>query len=148
MRFYSIIFGLLLSTLFFMNADARMPEPVDMPAALKGGEPHKPQVTKYYLQELVRENKMTAYEAERTEIYMIFRNARRMQDLKEAAGLGKEERRALMKHKRELRGNPLKEYADYCGFSYNRAQVLMDIMHSSDKGDKYYNQLQSEKVNW
>lgn len=147
MRFYSIIFGLLLSTLFFVNADARMPEPADVPVSLKGGEPHKPQVVRYYLQELVKEGKMTQYEAERTEIYMIFRNARRMQDLKEAEKLGKEERRALMKHKRELRGNPLKEYADYCGFSYDRARTLMDAMHGSDKGEKYYNQLQKKKVN-
>ena len=119
-------------------SDARMPEPNGMPYSLRGGEPHKPEVAKYYLQELVQEGKMTQEEADHTEIYMIFRNARRMQDFKDVEGLSKEERRAVMKHKRELRGNPLVEYANYCGLSLERAKVLMDLMHGSDKGSKYY----------
>lgn len=119
-------------------ADARMAEPDLMPTALKGGEPHKPEVAHYYLQELVQEGKMTQEEADRTEVYMIFRNARRMQDFKDVEGLSKEERRAVMAHKRELRGNPLVEYANYCGISLERAKILMDLMHGSDKGTKYY----------
>lgn len=119
-------------------ADARMTEPDFMPTELKGGEPHKPEVAHYYLQELVQEGKMTQEEADRTEVYMIFRNARRMQDFKDVEGLSKEERRAVMAHKRELRGNPLVEYANYCGISLERAKVLMDLMHGSDKGTKYY----------
>lgn len=121
------------------NADARMPEPNDMPYSLRGGEPHKPEVAKYYLEELVKEGKMTQEEADRTEIYMIFRNARRQQDFKDVEGLSKEERRAVMAKKRELRGNPLVEYANYCGISLERAKVLMDLMHGSEKGTKYYN---------
>ena len=126
-------------------ADARMAEPDLMPTELKGGEPHKPAVAKYYLEELVREGKMTQEEADRTEVYMIFRNARRMQDFKDVEGLSKEERRAVMVHKRELRGNPLVEYANYCGISLERARVLMDLMHGSDKGSKYFEKAQHGK---
>lgn len=107
---------LALSMLFFSVAfnisEARMPEPASMPYSLRGGEPHNPRVAKYYLEELVSEGKMTKEEAERTEVYMIFRNARRMQDLKDVKGLSKEDRRAVMAHKREIRGNPLIEYAN------------------------------------
>lgn len=120
-------------------SDARMPEPNGMPYSLRGGEPHKPEVAKYYLEELVKEGKMTQEEADRTEIYMIFRNARRQQDFKDVEGLSKEERRAAMSKKRELRGNPLVEYANYCEISLERAKVLMDLMHGSEKGTKYYN---------
>ena len=126
-------------------SDARMPEPNGMPYSLRGGEPHKPEVAKYYLQELVQEGKMTQEEADRTEIYMIFRNARRRQDFKDVEGLSKEERRAVMAHKRELRGNPLVEYANYCGISLERARVLMDLMHGSDKGSKYFEKAQHGK---
>lgn len=52
-------------------ADARMPEPDFMPQDLKGGEPHAPEVAHYYLEELVKEGKMTQQEADRTEVYMI-----------------------------------------------------------------------------
>ena len=117
---------LALSMLFFSVAfnisEARMPEPASMPYSLRGGEPHK----------------MTKEEAERTEVYMIFRNARRMQDLKDVKGLSKEDRRAVMAHKREIRGNPLIEYANYCGLTLERAKELMNLMHGSDKGTKYY----------
>lgn len=134
------VFG--VTTLCLMSlitySDARMPEPNSMPYSLRGGEPHKPEIAKYYLEELVKEGKMTQEEADRTEVYMIFRNARRMQDFKDVEGLSKEERRAVMAHKRELRGNPLVEYANYCGISLERAKVLMDLMHGSDKGTKYY----------
>lgn len=122
-------------------AEARMPEPSFMPQDLKGGEPHAPEVAHYYLEELVQEGKMTQQEADRTEVYMIFRHARRMQDFKDVQGLSKEDRRAAMKHKRELRGNPLVEYANYCGISLERAKVLMDLMHGSDKGTKYFEKL-------
>lgn len=43
-----------------------------------------------------------------------------------------------MKKKRELRGNPLVEYANRCGFTLERAKELMDLMHDSDKGTSYY----------
>lgn len=147
MKAYLITAGVLLSLLAFGNIEARIPEPASVPAEFKGGEPHNPQIALYYLQELVKKGKITQYEADRTEVYMIFRNARRQQDLQEAKGMTKDERRAFMKHKRELRGNPLKEYADYCGFTYERAKVLMNAMHGSDKGDKYYNQMQNKTVN-
>ena len=75
---------------------------------------------------------------------MIFRHARRMQDLKEVSNMSREQRRAYMKHKRELRGNPLVEYADYCGFTYQRAEELMNLMHDSDKGTKYYSQMKKK----
>lgn len=78
-----------------------------MPQDIKGTSPHKPEAAVYYLAELVKEGRMTAEEAERTEVYMIFRNARRMQDLQDVEGLSEEDRRAYMKKKRELRGNPL-----------------------------------------
>ena len=122
----------------YQFAEARMPEPSFMPQDLKGGEPHAPEVAHYYLEELVQEGKMTQQEADRTEVYMIFRHARRVQDFKDVQGLSKEDRREVMKHKRELRGNPLVEYANYCGISLERAKVLMDLMHGSDKGTKYY----------
>lgn len=133
---------LALSMLFFSVAfnisEARMPEPASMPYSLRGGESHNPRVAKYYLEELVSEGKMTKEEAERTEVYMIFRNARRMQDLKDVKGLSKEDRRAVMAHKREIRGNPLIEYANYCGLTLERAKELMNLMHGSDKGTRYY----------
>lgn len=136
---------LALSMLIFSVAcnisEARMPEPASMPYSLRGGEPHNPSVAKYYLEELVAEGKMTKEEAARTEVYMIFRNARRMQDLKDVEGLSKEERRAVMAHKRDLRGNPLVEYANYCGLTLERAEELMNLMHGSDKGTKYYQKL-------
>ena len=131
-------FAALCACLSFQFAEARMPEPSFMPTDLKGGEPHAPEVAHYYLEELVQEGKMTQQEADRTEVYMIFRHARRVQDFKDVQGLSKEDRREVMKHKRELRGNPLVEYANYCGISLERAKVLMDLMHGSDKGTKYY----------
>lgn len=146
MKYISIFIGILFVTAFGGFVDARMPEPVNMPVDLKGMEPHKPKAAMYYLKDLVQEGKMTQEEAERTEVYMIFRNARRMQDLKEVQGLSREERRTLMKHKREMRGNPLKEYADYCGFTYEHARELMNTMHGSDKGDKYYDQMMENSV--
>ncbi len=141
MNWKVIVFLALLSVCLAGGTEARMPEPADMPYSLRGGEPHYPAVAKYYLEELVKEGKMTQSEADRTEVYMIFRNARRMQDLQEVRGLSKEERRAAMKHKRELRGNPLVEYANYCGISLERAKELMDLMHASDKGSKYYDKI-------
>lgn len=134
-----LLCGLLL--LSMQAADARRPEPAEMPDALKGSEPHKPAAAHYYLRELVQSGKMTESEAQKTEEYMIFRDARRTQDLKEVQGMSKIARRAYMKMKREQRGNPLKEYADYCRLSYERAEELMDAMHMSDKGSKYYAKL-------
>lgn len=125
-------------------SEARMPEPPTVPLELKGTEPHNPKVIGYYLQELVNQNLMTTEEAERTKTYMIFRHARRMQDLKEVSNMSREQRRAYMKYKRELRGNPLVEYADYCGFTYQRAEELMNLMHDSDKGTKYYSQMKKK----
>lgn len=116
---------------------ARLPEPASMPQDIKGASPHKPEAAVYYLAELVKEGRMTAEEAERTEVYLIFRNARRMQDLQDVEGLSEEDRRAYMKKKRELR-EILVEYANRCGFTLERAKELMDLMHDSDKGTSYY----------
>ena len=126
-------------------AEARREEPAAVPAELKGTSPHNPQVSRYYLDELVKAGKMTKTEAEKTEVYMIFRHARRMQDLKEVEDYDREARRAYMKHKRELRGNPLEEYADYCGFTMERAKELIDAMHDSDKGTRQYNAYKNKK---
>lgn len=117
---------------------ANLPEPASIPQDIKGTSPHKPQAAVYYLAEMVKQGKMTAEEADRTEVYLIFRNARRMQDLQDVKGFSKEERRAYMEKKRELRGNPLVEYVNHCGFTLERAKELMDIIHDSDKGTSYY----------
>lgn len=134
------ILRLALAAILFAagTVSARLPEPVSMPQDIKGTSPHKPKAAVYYLTELVKEGKMTAEEAERTEVYMIFRTGRRMQDLQDVEGLSEEDRRAYMKKKRELRGNPLVEYANRCGFTLERAKELMDLMHDSDKGTSYY----------
>ena len=126
------ILRLALAAILFAagTVSARLPEPISMPQDIKGTSPHKPEAAVYYLTELE--------EAERTEVYMIFRNARRMQDLQDVEGLSEEDRRAYMKKKRELRGNPLVEYANRCGFTLERAKELMDLMHDSDKGTSYY----------
>lgn len=136
---YKVLLLVMVSLLGTCSATmARMPEPATMPYYLRGAEPHKPQVAQYYLDELVQEGNMTLQEAERTKAYLTFRNARRMQDLKEVEGMSKEERRAVMAHKRALRGNPLVEYANYCGITLERAEELMNLMHGSDKGSTYY----------
>lgn len=46
-----------------------------------------------------------------------------------------------MAHKREIRGNPLIEYENYCGLTLERAKELMNLMHGSNKGTKYYQKL-------
>lgn len=46
-----------------------------------------------------------------------------------------------MPHKREMRENPLIEYANYCGLTLERAKGLMNLMHGSNKGTKYYQKL-------
>ena len=129
------ILRLALAAILFAagTVSARLPEPISMPQDIKGTSPHKPEAAVYYLTELVK--------AERTEVYMIFRNARRMQDLQDVEGLSEEDRRAYMKKKRELRGNPLVEYANRCGFTLERAKELMDLMHDSDKGTSYYGKI-------
>lgn len=93
------IFRLALAAILFAvgTVSARLPEPASMPQDIKGTSPHKPEAAVYYLAELVKEGRMTAEEAERTEVYMIFRNARRMQDLQDVEGLSEEDRRAYMK---------------------------------------------------
>ncbi len=135
-----LVLGICFSSFFGAGIDARLKEPAAVPASLKGESPHNPELARYYLAELVKEGKMTKTEAERTEVYLIFRRARRMQDLREVEGFSKEERREYMKRKRELRGNPLKEYAEYCGLTMERGAELLNLMHDSDKGAKYYNQ--------
>ena len=52
--------------------------------------------------------------------------------------LRKVDHRAVMAHKRKIRENPLIEYANYCGLTLERAKELMNLMHGSDKGTKYY----------
>lgn len=137
---------LALTPLLYMclAADARMPEPASVPPALKGTSPHTPQVSRYYLDELVKKGKMTKDESDVTQIYLMFRHARRQQDLKQVKGMTKNDRRAYMKHMRELRGNPLVEYAGFCGLTLERARDLTDIMHDSDKGTTYYKKAKQE----
>lgn len=137
-KLFLLIGAGFLFPLFGANTEARMPPPADMPAELRDREPHRPEASKYYLAELVKEGKMTQAEADSTQTYMIFRHVRRQLDLKEAEGLDKEARRALMAKKRKERGNPLEEYAKACDLTLERAKELMDIMHDSDKGTKYY----------
>ena len=130
---------LLIGILFGMGGvEARVPEPLTIPETLKGTSPHQPVVARYYLEEFVKQRKITVDEANRIEVYMIFRYARRTQDLAEVEGLDIEKRRAVMRQKRMLRENPLVEFANHCGFSLNRAKEIMDILHDSDKGTRYY----------
>lgn len=140
MRYKAMLLCLPILLSIGLYSEARMPEPETVPSALKGAYPHDPRVSHYYLDVLVKQHLMTQEEADNTQSYLIFRNARRHQDLKEVEGMPKEARRAVMKHKRALRGNPLVEYANYCGMTLERARQLMDIMHQSDKGSKYYNE--------
>lgn len=67
------ILRLALAAILFAagTVSARLPEPVSMPQDIKGTSPHKPEAAVYYLAELVKEGKITAEEAERTEVYMI-----------------------------------------------------------------------------
>lgn len=67
------ILRLALAAILFAagTVSARLPEPASMPQDIKGTSPHKPEAAVYYLTELVKEGKMTAEEAERTEVYMI-----------------------------------------------------------------------------
>jgi hypothetical protein len=124
---------------------ARMPEPETVPASLKGTSPHTPSVSHYYFEELVRQGKMTEKEALQSQKYMVFRYERRQKDLQAVAGLDQEQRRAYMQARRQERGNPLMEYADFCGFTYERARDLMDLEHNSQKGTWYYKQLEQKK---
>ncbi len=136
-----VLAGLLLASgLMAIHAPAyaRMPEPSTVPAALQGTSPHTPTVSRYYLDELVHQGKMTKSEAEKTQQYLVFRHKRRQQDLKNIAGLDEEARRQYMAAHRRERGNPLKEYADFCGFTYERTRDLMNVEHDSDKGTHYY----------
>lgn len=124
---------------------ARMPEPETVPVSLKGTSPHKPTVSSYYFGELVRQGKMTEAEAQKSQAYMVFRYERRQKDLQAVAGMTTEQRRGYMQARRRERGNPLKEYADFCGFTYERARDLMDLEHGSEKGTQYYKLLQQGK---
>lgn len=67
------ILRLALAAILFAagTVSARLPEPASMPQDIKGTSPHKPEAAVYYLTELVKGGKMTAEEAERTEVYMI-----------------------------------------------------------------------------
>lgn len=122
-------------------AAPRLPEPASVPIALKGTEPHKPEVSLYYLASLLWQKKITFMEVVHSQRYMAFRYLRRQADLRRVAGMPQEERRAYMRQQRLLRGNPLKEYAQFCHLTLARARDLMDLMHESDKGTGYYNQL-------
>lgn len=134
--------SIVLAGIFFLLgnfiSEARLAEPLTVPDGLKGIEPHNPIIAEYYLEELVKDGAMTLQEAEATLAYMRFRYVRRQQDLKEVEGLSPEIRREVMKKKRQERENPLVEYARYCGLSLERARVLMNLLHDSDKGNKYF----------
>lgn len=130
---------------FFWPVEASLPEPASMPATLKGGFPHDPEVAHYYLLELAKEGKVTQEEMEKVEVYMIFRYARFRQDLSETKGMSEEEFICYMSEKQKLRDNPLKEFADHCGFSPERAKVLMNLLHDSNKGTAYYQKYKQKK---
>ena len=138
--------AILLAAVFLLagacGADARMMPPPDMPAELRETEPHRPEAAKYYLAELVREGKMTQQEADDTLEYMIFRDKRRQADLEEVKDMDKVTHRAVMANKRKQRGNPLVEYAEACHLTPERAEELMNYMHGSDKGTKYYKRME------
>lgn len=126
---------------FSAPAEARMAEPSSVPDSLKDTSPHTPSVSVYYLQKLVNEGIMTQEEADRTQQYMMFRYERRQKDLKAVEGMSRTDRMNYMKERRGERGNPLKEYADACGLTYERARDLMNAMHGSEKGTEYYEEM-------
>lgn len=136
-----IFLCLFFSSNFALAAAPHLPEPASIPISLKGTEPHKPEVSLYYLGSLLWQKKITLTEAIRSQRYMAFRYLRRQADLHRVAGLSQEERRDYMRQQRLIRGNPLKEYAQFCHLTQERARDLMDLMHGSDKGTGYYNQL-------
>lgn len=144
-----LIPALLISTTLLFGgwtvSEARMAPPPDMPSDMQAMEPHNPKAAVYYLRELVREGVMTEDEAARTLDYMKFRATRRSTDLLIVKGMTREDRRAYMKKRRMERGNPLKEYADWIGVSYKRAETLLNAMHDSKKGTKYYRQLKQSE---
>ncbi len=84
---------------------------------------------------------MTQEEADRTQQYMMFRYERRQKDLKAVEGMSRTDRMNYMKERRGERGSPLKEYADACGLTYERARDLMNAMHGSEKGTEYYEEM-------
>lgn len=86
------------------------------------------------------DGKLTEEEKEKIEVYMIFRYARFKQDIAETEGMTEKEFIQHMTAKQKIRENPLKEFADYCGFTLQRAREIMNLVHDSDKGNKYYNQ--------
>lgn len=133
-----VVLLLLLLHVVFIPAEASLPEPMGMPPDLKGGFPHDPEVAHYYLLDLVKNGKITGKEQEKIEVYMIFRYARFRQDLKETKGMTEEEFIRHMTEKQKNRKNPLQEFAEHCGFSLERAKILMNLLHDSDKGTKYY----------
>jgi hypothetical protein len=126
--------------LFVSPVNAMPVEPDDLPQNLKGGFPHDPEVAHYYLAKLVVDGKLTEEEKEKIEVYMIFRYARFKQDIAETEGMTEKEFIQHMTAKQKIRENPLKEFADYCGFTLQRAREIMNLVHDSDKGNKYYNQ--------
>ena len=130
------------------QADSRhgMPEPSCVPAELKGILPHTPSVSIYYFGKLLLDGKMKLSDVMQSQRYMIFRYARRTDDLRTVAHMNKDQRHNYMAMQKKLRGNPLKEYADYCHLTYECARDLMDILHASNKGTLYYNQLKSEHI--
>ena len=144
MRLLILLIALSAVPFFSAPSEAKMAEPASVPETLKNTSPHTPSVSVYYLQELVKEGVMTREEADRTQQYMMFRYERRQKDLQTVEGMSHAERMNYMKKRRKERGNPLQEYAGYCGFTYERARDLMNAMHGSEKGTEYYEELMEE----
>ncbi len=122
-------------------AAARMAEPASVPQELKGTSPHNPKVSMYYFHELVQQGVMTEAEATASQKYMVFRHNRRQKDLRAVQGMTQEDRRSYMKEQKNKRENVVQEYARFCGLTLVRAEQLMNLLHDSDKGTKYYKQL-------
>ena len=138
---FALCLAIALSVTNVLLAEARMSEPSTVPQQLKGMEPHNPRVSKYYFQEMVKQGLMTKREAEASQLYMIFRHFRRKGDLWAVKDMDIKERRAYMKGLREKRDNPVKEYADFCSLTLERSEELMNILHDSQKGTKYYKKI-------
>lgn len=121
-------------------------DPATLPAELQEYTPHHPKVVRYVVDRFVEYGQMTQAEADATVAYMTMRYERRQNDLRAVQGMTREERRAYMQARRQERGNPLVEYAQYTHMTHQRAGELMDIMHRNPKGQKYLKRLDKKNA--
>ncbi len=137
-----ILAGLCL----FATAEARIPEPANMPAEISELNAHHPLVVRCYVDDFVAKGQMTRAEADNTVAYMLYRYERRQEDLAAVSGMDREARRAYRREKRKERGNPLVEYAAWLDVSLERAAELTNLMHENPKGDKYLHRMEEPEV--